>query len=218
LPNLHAVAPDHVSNLTRAFDEIRKLGYQRIGMVTDGAGCPSGCQVEGAFLMAQLAAEGEYRVPVLPFGSCSVESGQTILKWISSHRVDAILTDVPQLPQMLAGLGIDIPGDIALAATSMPNANIDSGIDPFPEEVGRVGLALLNSLMNEGAKGIPRIRRQILVDGEWLRGKSMPARNGSLLPLGLNDRMVANPPPDGTCISLPCVPASASVHIAARFG
>lgn len=218
LPNLHAVAPDHVSSLTRAFDEIRKLGYQRIGLVIDGGDCPSGRLVEGAFLMAQLAAEGEYRVPTLPFGSCSAESGKTLLKWISTHRVDAILTDVPQLPQMLAGLGIAIPADIALAATSLPNADIDSGIDPFPEEVGRVGLALLNSLMTEGVRGIPGIRRQILVDGEWLRGSSMPARAGGLNAVAITGRLAEKPDARETCIPLPCVPAGASVHIAARFG
>ena len=45
-----------------------------------------------------------------------------------------------------------------------------------PEEIGRVGLLMLKSLINDGARGIPPIFRQIQVEGSWSDGDSAPPR------------------------------------------
>jgi LacI family transcriptional regulator len=52
----------------------------------------------------------------------------------------------------------------------------DSGMDQHPEEIGRVGMLLLNSLIHDGAHGIPAIFRQTVVEGRWVDGSSLPDR------------------------------------------
>jgi hypothetical protein len=44
-------------------------------------------------------------------------------------------------------------------------------------EIGRVALLMLHSLITENARGIPGIFRQLLVEGSWVPGNSLPDRN-----------------------------------------
>lgn len=74
------------------------------------------------------------------------------------------------------GLRIRVPDDIAVAATTLVDTGVDSGIDQHPEEIGRVGILLLNSIINDMAIGIPSISRPILVEGSWIDGSCAPPR------------------------------------------
>lgn len=47
----------------------------------------------------------------------------------------------------------------------MLDTTVDAGIDQQPEQIGRVGLLMLNSLINDSVRGVPTIFRQILVEG-----------------------------------------------------
>jgi urease gamma subunit len=75
---------------------------------------------------------------------------------------------------MLRKEKLSVPEDIALAATTILDTNVNAGIDQHPEEIGRVGFLMLNSLINDGSRGIPKIFRQILVEGSWVDGSSLP--------------------------------------------
>ncbi len=91
-------------------------------------------------------------------------------------RPDAILTDHPQIPQMLAKAGRNVPEDIGLAATTVRDTPIDAGIDQNPEEIGRVATLVVISLIHENDQGIQSTPREILVHGKWRNGESLPAR------------------------------------------
>ena len=80
-------------------------------------------------------------------------------------------------PFLLESTGIRVPEDVALAVTTVLDTTVDVGIDPQPEEIGRVGFLMLNSLINDdGARGAPKIFRQILIEGSWVAGASLPDR------------------------------------------
>ncbi|MEI7911150.1 MAG: LacI family DNA-binding transcriptional regulator [Verrucomicrobiota bacterium] len=177
-PNTHLVTADQVSNTMLAFDEILKLGYRRIGLITENTRIrESGHMFEGGFVLAQRNIENKHRVAPFPFGSFSPsQRGKAIAAWIHKNKVDAIFTDVAEIPVLLAKAGIKIPDDVGLAVTSVLDTNADSGINQQPEEIGRVGFLMLNSVINDGAKGIPAIFRQILVEGSWVGGNSLPDR------------------------------------------
>ena len=177
-PNSHLVTADQVANTMLAFEEIRKLGYRRIGLISENTRIrESGHLFEGGYILAQHNIAPDDHVPVFPFGSIAAsQRGKAITEWIGNHKVDAIITDVAEIPDLLANAGIKIPDHVGLAVTSVLDANADSGIDQHPEEIGRVGFLMLNSLINDGAKGIPTIFRQILVEGSWVQGSCMPAR------------------------------------------
>jgi hypothetical protein len=53
---------------------------------------------------------------------------------------------------------------------------VNAGIDQNAEEIGRVSVLVMISLMNDNAQGLPPIRREILIRGKWVDGSSLPSR------------------------------------------
>jgi DNA-binding LacI/PurR family transcriptional regulator len=176
-PPLYQVASDQFGNTVLAFDKIREKGYRRIGFLT-GRASQKGGLFKAGFLMAQSDAEDELpALTPLYLRETNVARDQECFEqWMREQRPEAILTDVAAARKMLAKAGYSVPDDIGLAVLSILDGNADAGIYQNPEEIGRVGVLLVISLINDGAQGIPPIFRHILVAGEWVDGSSLPAR------------------------------------------
>ena len=181
VPACHLVTADQFENSIRAFVEIRKRGYRRIGFVTDESELTQDRhRFESGFLSAQRRVDAAEQVPVFvlhnyPFAQRRKE----LAAWMEMHQVDAIFTTRPETRAILQSAGLRIPKDVAMAATTILDTTVEAGIDQHPEEIGRVGFLMLYSLMNDDAKGIPAIPRQTLVEGSWVDGASLPDKNAS---------------------------------------
>ena len=173
----HLVTSDQVSNTMLAYEQIRRKGYRRIGFLT-GHGAVRGTLFEAGFLLAQSRASAELvALPPLTLKEAEArEDEEQVKQWLKQTEPDAILTDVASAAKLLASAGCRVPDDVGLAALSVLDGNADAGIYQNPEEVGRVAILLIVSLINDGAKGVPPIFRQILISGEWVDGESLPPR------------------------------------------
>jgi DNA-binding LacI/PurR family transcriptional regulator len=181
-PRTHLVTSDQVANTLLAFAKMSERGYRRIGFVTTGGDLRrSGHLFEAGYIAAQREVDDARRVPILHLGELSPAQASTRLAaWIKDYQVDGIYTDLPGIPGYLKKAGISCPEEIGLAATTVLDTKIDGGIDSGinqnPEETGRVGFLTLNALINDGARGIPPLARQILVEGTWVDGSSLPPK------------------------------------------
>lgn len=174
-PLLHFVTSAQTSNTSRAVEIITQKGYRRIGFYGDAT---YRRMFTTGYIRAQQSLPEPNRLPVLYYGSESLEEKRSALRqWIQEHRPDAVMTDSKYLPELLTGLGYRIPEDIAVATTSIHDTPINAGIDQKPEEVGKAAVRMLASLINEHQFGIPKVRNQILVEGEWIDGSMLPDRN-----------------------------------------
>lgn len=181
-PLSHLVTADQVSNGVLAFNKCRELGYKRIGFVTNEENTLArGHQFEAGFLLAQRSIPKNERLEV--FGISDIQNSgraERIKKWIKSEKPDAILTDNASLPAILRKAGVSVPGDVGLAVSTVLDVPNLAGIYQNPLEIGRVGLLMLNSLINDGSKGVPEIFRQILVEGNWCDGESLPPKPAAM--------------------------------------
>jgi DNA-binding LacI/PurR family transcriptional regulator len=175
-PNAHLVASDQASNMVVAFNRIRELGYQRIGFI----GVQDMAQMfAGGFFLAQSAISEHDRVPTLLIPPEDVtQFEKPLLFWLKKYKPDAIIADLPDLREKLERLGYRVPHDIGLAGTSVLEVDAEAGIDQNPEEIGRISVLVMISLINDNHRGVPSILRQILISGKWVDGQSMPNRNG----------------------------------------
>ncbi|RYD22041.1 MAG: LacI family transcriptional regulator [Verrucomicrobiaceae bacterium] len=175
-PNSHLVTADQMLNTMLAFGKIREQGYRRIGFVTIRREPEISAHThlfKAGFLVSQQLLDEKDRIPVLTLSAEEQQdSAPSFCKWMKRHRPDAIFTDVGWIRNLLEHSGLSIP----VAATTLIDTGIDTGIDQHPEEIGRVGMLLLNSIINDGAIGIPSIFRQILVEGHWVQGTSLPPK------------------------------------------
>jgi DNA-binding LacI/PurR family transcriptional regulator len=176
-PPVHLVTSDQAGNALLAFDKIRERGYQRVGFVT-GSSSERRTMFKAGFLMAQAEQKESSRIPVLHLSEGASANDVALLKkWLKANKLDAILTDNGILPRMITSLGYRIPEDLAVAALSIRDGNVDTGIDQNSEEIGRVAFLMAFTLINDNARGIPPIFRQTLVSGKWVDGTSLPYRN-----------------------------------------
>ena len=175
-PRCHVVTSDQVENTITAFDEIHKRGYRRIGFITDETNMrQTGHLFESGYLTAQRFRAVSERLRVFGMDQPQLKDRKKALAaWLKAHKPDAIITNMAEVAPLLKSMGVRIPEDVALAGTTILDSNIDAGIDQHPEEIGRVALIMLNSLINQGSRGIPKIFRQVLVEGSWVDGTALP--------------------------------------------
>ena len=181
-PCCHLVTADQVANTMLAYQEIHRRGYRRIGFVAHDTELKhNGIIFELGYLGGQRMTEGSAKLPTLLLGDVSRRETQERLQvWLNKHKPDAIFTTLPEMSAMLREAGLRVPQDVALAATTILDTTVDAGIDQQPEEIGRVGFLMLNSLINDGSRGLPRIFRQNLVEGSWVDGAHLPPKKGSV--------------------------------------
>ncbi len=179
---IHSVTSHQVHNVMRAMAEMRSLGYRRIGLV---ANAWTARGYYAGHLWDQLAHPDETRLPACLLNEETLASEMPRFEaWWREHRPDAILTEFPSIPDRLKTMGLRVPRDLGLAALTVLDCPIDAGIYQNPEEIGRVGVLVLASLINDGDMGFPRVKRQILIEGTWINGNSLPARKARPAGLG----------------------------------
>ncbi len=186
-PHAHVVSSDHVTNAMLAFARMRELGYKRIGFITneEALAWKAGHLSEAGFLMAQRMVPVRERMPICVIGELS-NSGRArrVAEWVGKNSIEAILTDAAQCPAILANAGLRAPADLGLACVNIQDISIAAGINQNPAEIGRVALLMLHSLITDHARGVPGIFRQLLVEGSWVDGDSLPDRNPEMARCG----------------------------------
>jgi DNA-binding LacI/PurR family transcriptional regulator len=176
-PKAHFVTSAHTTNTIMAFTRMTEKGYQRIGFV--GEYTEARVFLAG-YLFAQQATPAADRIPPLLFYKeefRQMENEIELKHWIEQHQPDAILTDRDYILQTLHNIGYRIPDDIGIATTSIHDTPIDAGIDQNPEAIGRAAVHLLVGEINLNQFGIPAIRNETLIEGNWVDGLMLPDRN-----------------------------------------
>lgn len=174
-PHAHLVSSDQLTDGVIAFENMWKNGYRRIGLVTSQK---MHTRFAAGFMYSQMKWSPDMRIPTMVMTQDDREGDRFRLKqWLDQHDPDAILTDVSELRGILEAIGYQVPRDISLAALSILDGNADAGIDQKSREIGRVAVQLLISLINHNECGIPAICREVLVEGEWVNGSTLPPKN-----------------------------------------
>lgn len=173
-PRAHLVTSDQLTDGLIAFENIRAHGYTRIGLVVSSR---SHTRFPAGYLMGQLSAASSLSLPPLVLRETDADADLTSLSaWLEQRRPDAILTDVAPLRDMLRRLGRRAPRDVGLAALSVLDGNADAGIYQNSEEIGRAAVQLVISMIHHNEYGVPAVCREVLVEGRWQNGHSLPRR------------------------------------------
>jgi DNA-binding LacI/PurR family transcriptional regulator len=172
-PHTHLVSSDQLTDGLIAFENIWQNGYRRIGLVTSAA---SHTRFGAGFLFSQIKLSPDLRLPSLVLSIQRETANREFLSWLKRNKPDAIVTDIAGLRDMLTKEGYKVPKDIGLAAFSILDINADAGIDQNSQEIGKVAIQLLISLINHNECGIPKICREVLVEGKWVNGTTLPPK------------------------------------------
>jgi DNA-binding LacI/PurR family transcriptional regulator len=173
-PPAHLVSSDQLTDGLIAFENMWKNGYRRIGLATSSK---MHTRFSAGFFFSQMKWSPNVRLPALVVSQEKTEEDEDLLRsWLAEYKPDAILTDVRELRDLLDKVGCRVPKDIGVAALSVLDGNADAGIYQNSEEIGRVAIQLLISLINHNECGVPKICRELLVEGHWVNGSTLPPK------------------------------------------
>lgn len=183
-PQLNHVNHHHSSVLTTTYQELRKLGYRRIGF------CNSGISEErkhhlylGAYLkclyLDGLAPEDS---PPLLFDA---DTNWSPLPWLDRHGFDAVMAMVPsRFLEKLKGSAYRVPRRLGIAGYAIPPDAFHSRIAGCTldyRRMGAVAVDLLQSMLHRGQRGVPPKNEHydLLLHGQWQAGDTVRRMVGS---------------------------------------
>jgi DNA-binding LacI/PurR family transcriptional regulator len=182
-PDSHLVTADHQRGVLMALQTMSQYGYHRIGLVVCGDfDRRLGGNYTGGFYAAQKLFKLKDAIPPLMTDEQSYRERpdkvrKELQHWMDKHRPDAILTSVPQVPDLIRSLGYRLPEQVAVAGTSVHDVPVAAGINQHPEAIGRIAVEMLVAQINVNERGEPAAPCRILVESQWQDGNSLPRRS-----------------------------------------
>lgn len=173
-PKLHTVSPAHYLAVRRIMDELRRLGYRRIGLALDaGQNARTDYNNLAGYLVGEDAALASPAVPPLYEPYTAVKA---LGNWISEHRPDAIVSGAYYVLDMLRELGLAVPDELGVACPCLPSAESElAGVFEDWRRIGEIAVDLLVAMLNRGERGVPASPHRLHVEGPWRPGRSLRA-------------------------------------------
>jgi len=178
-PDSNVVTSDQYRAIVMALTKIHDYGYRRIGLVVGGLlDQRLGGVYQSGFGWAQNALNLRAKLPPLVIesdeNSPSREPALRALKlWLKKFRADAVFTTGTRVPLLIQELGHRIPGDLAVAGSSI-DVPVAAGVDQNSEAIGRIAVEMLLKQINFNECGVPATPSRTLVESFWRDGDSLP--------------------------------------------
>lgn len=187
---LNRVAYDNLHNFTEAFNQLRRMGYKRIGTVLDEkfiCGNRHGIKWYTAYLDCRDSTPENQQIPVCSMnapsaGESLTESSTQVLKdefrkWFLKWKPDAVITLVGEQKPWLEDMGCRIPEDVGLACLALPEGSGFSGIDENNTAVGAAAVELVAAQIARNEFGLPAQAKTTMIEGRWVDGTTLNSRN-----------------------------------------
>ncbi len=189
---LNRVVYDNLQNFITAFNELRKLGYKRIGTVlgeTFTYGNRYGTKWYTGFLECQNALPKKQRIPVFAgqnqpgenqvpvFAGASDQNPLEPFRiWFEKWKPDALLTLTGKEIQWLERLGLNVPADVGMACLSQPSEDHFARIEEKGDIVGATALEMVAAQMGRNELGPPVHPKVTMIEGRWVSGRTTKAQ------------------------------------------
>ncbi len=176
-PLLHRSCVHHFRVAMEAANQLRQLGYRRIGLALDSnQDRRSGHNWRAGFLAAEHLHTGQCLVPPLIVEEITHE---LFAGWFRDHKPDALL----HLPNQNEGfarifdwvkrLGLRVPDDVGYASLDLPpESSATSGMEQYSALVGAAAVDLVISGLLHHEWGVPLHAKTVMIGGEWRAGKT----------------------------------------------
>lgn len=170
-PTLSRATNDQYGSMLLALRELRRLGYERIGLAMPH---DDDARVyyhwSAAFLSHHWRHHGE-KSPLLHLPKRWKD--EPAFAWIRKMKPEVIVTTQTHFHQSLVKEGFEIPHKLGVVNLDWsPGHAPASGIDQQSEEVGGAAADVVINQINKNESGIPSFPRTVLLTGTWVAGES----------------------------------------------
>jgi LacI family repressor for deo operon, udp, cdd, tsx, nupC, and nupG len=180
-PRLHLVTNAQYRSSRMAIRAMRKHGYRRIGYASiQSADVRTNQNFSSGFLAEQRGFKQSDQLPIFIFDETKPNSRRTYVqefaKWLDQTQPEAILVlddDAIKAYHKL-GLKYETCGIASLARWSPSDTEPIAGVYQNNPAIGKTAVDFLVGMIHRNERGVPPIPLQILVDGTWVEGPSLP--------------------------------------------
>lgn len=176
--SLHRATHHHFRGTFTAFEQLHRLGYQRIALTLDaGQNTRVGYSWLGGYLAAAHMLGAAKLAP--HFTADPVDHG-AMKRWLRQVRPDAVIGFGPKQYFSLREAGCDIPGKTAFAAldvrqTLIANVSQVAGIDQNLAAIGATATEILAEQIYHNEMGLTPRPVLRMIEGFWVDGVTAPA-------------------------------------------
>jgi hypothetical protein len=152
--------------------ELRRLGYQRPGLVIDPAIEENiDHRFSAGFYAGQSAEDLQNRVPLFNFHS---DQRPAFQKWIEKFQPDVVVCTHPEIREWLECLGLHSPRDIGLVHLDLtPELEGWSGMNQNNDSVGAFAVDLVIGQLHRNESGIPEHPKCMMIESHWVEGSTL---------------------------------------------
>ena len=173
----HTSRPAIQLGTRRAWDEVFKLGYRRIGAAIFQHDPP----VEDDFSRFSAVVGSQMRdLPrechIPPLVDAKFHDNAAFIGWVKNHQPDVVIGFHEGLYFLLQDAGFKIPRDIGFASLHKlipDNYPRIAGVCENEDLVAISAVNLLDQMIRHGERGIPPSPINIMVEGTWNPGKTL---------------------------------------------
>lgn len=175
-PAVNRATHDHAQGARTAVARLRDRGFRRIGLVSSR---DIHVRVEGhwasGFLLAQHELPPADRLEPLILDE--IHDAPAFDRWLDRERPEVLLTnEVDELRRHLERRGRRVPQDIGLVNLNAGEAKTPyAGIDQRAGDVGGAALDLLLAQILRNERGLPPLRKTVMIEGVWQDGPTLPS-------------------------------------------
>lgn len=174
-PVLHRSCNQQFQSMMLLLRSLTAAGYRRMGLAMGpGQDKRANYHWRAAYLATQslLPDGGLQSIPLL-FGDSMPWNRDSFARWLDMVTPDVVVTVGTDVQQWMNELQLRTPADIGLANVdineTMPGV---TGVNQNALQVGSAAVDLLLTLMRTGERGLPAIPRTLMVDGDFVQGKT----------------------------------------------
>jgi DNA-binding LacI/PurR family transcriptional regulator len=178
--SLHTVANNQSGSTRTAVRRLRELGYRRIGLAVGEIEETSLGKPFTAGYLVEVHEQPDLRTipPLLLQTGDSDVTAEKLGAWVRRHRIDAVLSNWSNVPDMLKSSGISIPREVGVATLDYnPHRGAVAGIRQSHELVGERAVEALALLMKTNQRGLINLPNTTLVESLWQDGPELPPKN-----------------------------------------
>ncbi|HYD84461.1 MAG TPA: LacI family DNA-binding transcriptional regulator [Opitutus sp.] len=172
-PVFHRVLPHHFGNTLEICDQLERLGYKRIGLVSNrGFDLFTSPGLAAGVVWQHIQGRAEQVTPLLHDG----ERPAGVKAWFKRERPDAIVArGVPDAEAIVDDLGLKFPGRIGLAVTNLEGSRSFAGMDVHPYDIGATAIEMVHARIQSSQKNVPRLLTETMITGTWIAGPTVRA-------------------------------------------
>jgi len=178
-PHLDAISNDQLQVARLAMQQLRRLGYRRIGLATAREDQTRLAESFGMGVLIEQASLPEAEcVPPLIFSLAEVpQLPRLIPAWMQANQIDVIISNWIELFETFATAGIRLPENVAFACLDVPPTMPHvAGVVQNHRLVGQRAMEQLAIMTDAYQRGVPEAQTITFIPGYWQNGVTAPQK------------------------------------------